>query len=291
MFSRRACATCSQVLVKSSFQRPISSSVLASCLRKRNHPTTQGWYGAGLRSFVRFSAPSTYQVRTISNDRRIFPVVDSGSASSLGHPQRSFSSRRRNDKPKNSENVLANENLVRELTKKFPNAPGPDKIEVRLVIDEGIDEPATVQVCSLAEAIEVSLDRMADLIGVALQSNPPVIRVAQLSKLEYQKEQASAKQKSASKSKQKKTYRFRAGIDMHDLNRKIQDMTQCLEKGMECEYTVFSRARMMREDAQAGTALVERIQELLSHCAVQKNAPLKSETGNHIRVVLIPKKN
>lgn len=216
-------------------------------------------------------------------------MVDTA-AVSFGYPHRSFSSQRRNDKSKSSD-VLANEQLLVELRKKFPNAQGPENIEVRLVIDEGSDEPSTVQVCSLAEAIEISLDRMTDLIGVAMKSDPPVIRAAQLSKLEYKKEQAFAKQKSASKSKQKKTFRFRAGIDMHDLSRKIQDMTKSLEKGMECEYTVFSKARMMREDADAGPELVERIQELLSHCAVQKNAPQKSETGNHIRVVLIPKKS
>jgi translation initiation factor IF-3 len=213
-------------------------------------------------------------------------------SSLLSGPQRSFSSRRRNNvKSKNSETVLANENLLRTLRKKFPNAQGPDHIEVRLVIDEGGDEPSTVMVCSLAEAIEESLDRMTDLIGVSLQSDPPVIRAAQLSKLEYQKEQASAKQKSASKSKQKKTFRFRAGIDIADLNRKIQVMINFLESGTECEYTVFSRARMMRENAGAGMQLVEQILELLSHCAVQKNAPQKNENGNHIRVVMIPKKS
>ena len=187
--------------------------------------------------------------------------------------------------------VLANEELLVTLRKQFPNAKGPTEIEVRLVVDEAGETPSTVQVCSLAEAIELSLDRMTDLIGVTLKSDPPVIRAVRLSKLEYQKEQVAAKQKLTSKSKQAKTFRFRAGIDANDLNRKIQAMTKFLEQGIECEYTVFSKARTLRENAIAGNELVERIQALVQDFAVQKRAPQTNEQGNHIRVCLVPKKN
>ena len=187
--------------------------------------------------------------------------------------------------------ILANEELLVTLRKQFPNAKGPTEIEVRLVVDEAGENPSTVQVCSLAEAIQLSLDRMTDLIGVTLKSDPPVIRAVRLSKLEYQKEQVAAKQKSSSKSKQSKTFRFRAGIDANDLNRKIQTMTKFLEQGIECEYTVFSKARMLRENAVAGNELVERIQALVQDFAVQKKAPQTNEQGNHIRVCLVPKKN
>jgi translation initiation factor IF-3 len=177
------------------------------------------------------------------------------------------------------------------LRKQFPKANGPTEIQVRLVVDEAGETPSTVMVCSLAEAIEVSLDRMTDLIGVALNNDPPVIRAVRLSKLEYENEQAVAKQKSAAKSRQAKTFRFRAGIDENDLHRKIQTMTKFLEQGIECEYTVFSKARTLRENSVAGTDLVDRIQEMLAGCAVQKRAPQTNEQGNHIRVCLVPKKN
>jgi translation initiation factor IF-3 len=187
--------------------------------------------------------------------------------------------------------VLANEDLLVTLRRQFPKANGPTEIDVRLVIDERGDNPSTVMVCTLAEAIEVSLDRMTDLIGVALNKDPPVIRAARLSKLEYQNEQAVAKQKLATKSKQSKTFRFRAGIDANDLNRKIQTMTKFLEQGVECEYTVFSKARTLRENSIAGMELVERIQVMVADFAVQKRAPQTNEHGNHIRVCLVPKKN
>lgn len=208
--------------------------------------------------------------------------------------RRSFSSQQRGRRKSNSKdsttNALSNEKLIQELIKKFPQASGPDDIEVRLVIDEGPEMPSTVQVCSLSQAITISLDRMADLLGTALQSDPPVIRVTQLSKLAYQKEQAASKQKAASsKAKQKKTFRFRAGIDTYDLERKIAEMKSCLERGVECEYTVFSKARLMRANADVGMELVDRIQELLADCSVLKRKPQPNEEGSHIRVQLEPK--
>ena len=205
---------------------------------------------------------------------------------------RSFSSRRGNSKDSKAIDALVNEDLIAELRKLFPNAQGPEEMEVRVVIDEGSDQPATVKVCSLAEAIDISLERMTDLIGISLKNSPPVIRAARLSKLEYeQREKQAANKKAAAKSKQKKTFRFRAGIDTADLNRKIQDMTKFLESGIECEYTVFSKARTLRENSSAGQELVEQIQQLLAHCAVPKKAPQENEVGNHIRGVLMPKKS
>eukprot|EP00934_Nitzschia_sp_Nitz4_P009466 Nitzschia sp. Nitz4//scaffold50_size126154//38418//38981//NITZ4_003678-RA/size126154-processed-gene-0.53-mRNA-1//-1//CDS//3329553677//9456//frame0 len=186
--------------------------------------------------------------------------------------------------------MLSNEALVSVLTKKFPHAKGPNDIEIRLVIDEGPEQPATVKVCSLSEAIEISLDRMVDLLGTAIDQDPPVVRAASQSKLAYQKEQAASAQKSSQKSKGKKGFRFRAGIDDHDLMRKIQDLIKTLEGGTECEYTVFSKARLLRENPTAGMNLVDRIQELVSHCGTLKRKPSSNETGSHIRVLVEPKK-
>lgn len=213
------------------------------------------------------------------------------STPSSNYSTRFFSSSRRQTESKTSD-TLVNEALIEQVRRIYPNAKGPEEMTVRLVIDQGPEEPAKVEICSLAEAIAISLDRMTDLIGIAMKSDPPVIRAARLSKLEYeQKEKLAANKKASAKSKQKKTFRFRASIDSNDLNRKIQDMTKFLQEGIECEYTVFSKARTLRENVEAGRELVERIQGLISHCAVLKRAPEENEVGNHIRVLLIPKKS
>lgn len=164
---------------------------------------------------------------------------------------------------------------------------------VRLVIDEGHDNPPTVQVVSLSEAIQVSLDRTTDLFGVSLDSDPPVVRAAALSKLEYRHEQAKKRQKQQSTAirKEKKTFRFKAGIGIADLDRKIGQLMEYLQKGHDCEYTVFTRARTMRENEDAGIQLVEHIQKLIGDTGSMKKEPETNETKTMYRVIMEPKKS
>jgi translation initiation factor IF-3 len=207
---------------------------------------------------------------------------------------RSFASSRRQRQSKgrqNNKDVLANEELVARLIRDAGGASA-NKIAVRLVIDEGPSEPATVKMTNLSEAVELSLDRMVDLIGVSLDTDLPVIRLAELAKLQYKADQAQKKQQqnaAASKNEQK-SFRFKAGIDSHDLERKVAQLSGYLQKGSDCEYTVFTRARTLRDNPDAGIELVEKIQSLIADYGVLKREPETNETKSFYRVKLRSKK-
>ena len=209
-----------------------------------------------------------------------------GGEGGLQRQQRTFASRRRNT-PNKKDSPLANEKLIKVLMKQNSGAT-PDDLMVRLVINEGPQDPSTVEIMSLADAIRVSVDRVTDLIGISLDSDPPVIKATDLAKLEFMKDQQKT---TKGPKKQQKSFRFRAGIDLNDLDRKVKDIKKFLEKGMDCEYSVFSKARMMRQNEMAGMELVDRIQELLKDHGVTKRPPQKNERGNMIRVLLEPKRN
>lgn len=201
-----------------------------------------------------------------------------------------FASSRRQQLPKGKKETkpLVNEDLISFVMRKHGETP-PDKVMVRLVIDEGQDTPATVSVVSLADAIEVSVDLMTDLIGTSLDSDPPVIRATALSKLEYR--QAQTRQKGNAKSKnQTKSFQFRSGISDHDLERKLGDMIKSLEKGLECEFSVFSRARFLQQNPNIGFELVERIQLLVAEFGEAKGKLQVNESGTFVRTKLMPKK-
>jgi len=204
--------------------------------------------------------------------------------------EREFASsrRRQSQKGKKETKPLANEDLISFVMRKHGKTP-PHKVKVRLVIDEGQDKPATVSVVSLADAIEVSVDRMTDLIGTSLDSDPPVIRATALSKLEYRQQQTQQKGNAKSK-KQTKSFRFRSGISDHDLERKLGDMIKSLEKGLECDFSVFSRARRLHQNPNIGFELVERIQLLVAEFGQPKGKPQVNESGTFARVKLMPKK-
>jgi len=207
---------------------------------------------------------------------------------------RTFATSGRNSKEygnrkKKSSSVLANEDLVVQLIRNASESSA-DKVTVRLVTDEGPESPSTVQIVSLSEAIEISLDREADLIGANIDSKPPVLRATQLSKLEYKHQQAQKKQRqSSSNRKETKSFRFKAGIDVHDLERKIKRLKGFLIKGHDCRFTVFARLRTLRQNPEAGIELIEQIKTLLVDYGDMKRAPQTDEKKQFYRVHYQPK--
>lgn len=207
----------------------------------------------------------------------------------VSHSRSFASSRPKKGQTKKETEVVSNEKLISVIMKKNGESD-PKKVMVRLVIDEGPENPSTVSIVSLAEAIKVSVERMTDLIGTSLEADPPVIRAAELAKLQYRQRQSQ--QKNVAKAKtQTKSFRFRAGISDHDLERKLAEMIKFLEQGVDCDYSVFSKARLLRENSSAGMDLVNRIQALLVDHAQLKRQPQLNELGTYVRVQLVPKKS
>jgi translation initiation factor IF-3 len=196
----------------------------------------------------------------------------------------------------NSSEPLSNESLIKTLIKNA-GAATADDVTVRLVIDEGAGQPSTVDIMKLTQAIQVSVDRGIDLVGASIDNvDPPVVRAIDLAKLQFQRQHALKKRQQENSSssggnKEKKSFRFRSGIDDHDLERKLSQMISFLQKGHDCDYSVFTKARSMRENTAAGSELVERIQALLADHAVLKKDPEMNETGSFYKVMLRPKKS
>ena len=206
---------------------------------------------------------------------------------------RTFASRRggqKGGKFKKKSSVVANEALVAQLLRNSGESSADD-VTVRLVIDEGPDTPSLIELITLSEAIVLSLDRELDLIGANITSDPPVIRATQLAKLEYKQQQAQKKQKNAaSNKKEKKSFRFKAGIESNDLERKLGRLKEFLSKGHDCDFTVFVRLRKLRQDPNAGFELVDQIKELLSDHGDMKRPPQINDTKQFHRVQFEPKK-
>ena len=205
---------------------------------------------------------------------------------------RSFASRRRANgkKKKTDTGVVSNEELIAQLIRNA-SVSSADKVTIRLVIDEGPDTPSSVEVISLSEAIEISLDRELDLIGANIKGDPPVVRATQLSKLEYKHKQAQKKQQQAAANrKELKAFRFKAGIESNDLERKLGRLRGFLSKGHDCDFTVFTKMRTLRQNPNAGIELVNKIRELLADVGDIKREPQTNETKSFYRVQYVPKK-
>jgi translation initiation factor IF-3 len=270
----------SALLLRNFFIHTSSLSSLGGQQQQQIYPRLLRPFGAGV-----CTCPDPHTIRRcFSSRRRQQPQHQKQQQQQQqSSPQRD--SKRNTDA--SDSGVLSNEKLIQAIVRQNRSASA-DSIQVRLVIDEVAPQKATVTVVSLTEAIQISLDRNTDLIGMQLNNDPPVLRATQLSKLEYQKAQKASKNSTTKSSSGSKSFRFQANIGTHDLERKVADMVHFLEDGRDCDFSVFSKRATMRVDDQAGMQLVDKIKSLVAHVADFKKPPTLNETGNNIQVKLEP---
>ena len=123
----------------------------------------------------------------------------------------------------------------------------------------------------------------ADLVEVAPEASPPVCRVMDYGRYEY--EQAQKAKQAKTKSSQLKEMKYRPGIGDHDYETKTRKVTEFLEAGDRVRVTVQLRGREMRRPERAGE-MVERIVDDLADISELDNSPKRE--GRTITAILVP---
>lgn len=141
--------------------------------------------------------------------------------------------------------------LTRALARSFP--------KVRLV-GEGSNEIVPTEF-ALRQADEQGLD----LVIVSDKSDPPVVRIQDFKKLEYEKKKAKKKQAPSSELKE---IQLKVNISDHDLETKISAMRRFLERGDKVKVTVRLKGRE-RESPQRAQELINRVSKAVE-CRVSR---------------------
>lgn len=100
--------------------------------------------------------------------------------------------------------------------------------------------------------------RELDLVEVSPNANPPVCKIVDWGKYNYQKTKQLQKQKRGAKSPELKQMRFGLKIGDHDLEVKLKKVTAFLEAGHKVKITLFYRGREMAHK-DIGFKLAERV--------------------------------
>lgn len=113
------------------------------------------------------------------------------------------------------------------------------------------------EIIHISEAFSRAEDRGLDLVLVSMDSTPPVVRIQDFKKLEYEKKKAkkASKQTSALKELQ-----FKINISDHDLQTKIAKIEKFLERGDKVKIMVRLKGRE-RENPERADQLIDRIIE------------------------------
>lgn len=91
--------------------------------------------------------------------------------------------------------------------------------------------------------MKIAEDQGLDLVEISPDANPPVAKVVDWGKYNYQRTKQLQKNKRTAKAFEVKQMRFGLKISEHDLGVKLKKVTDFLEAGHKVKITIFYRGR------------------------------------------------
>jgi len=162
---------------------------------------------------------------------------------------------------------------------------GGIRVESVRLIDEANNQVGIVPTRdALGRAREVGLD----LVEVAPTSDPPVCRIMDYGKWQYQQKRKlrEAHKKHPKHATTLKEIRLRPETDTHDLEIKQKHAREFIAKGHKVQFTVFFRGRQMLHKDH-GYALLQRLTEALED--VSKIERPSRMSGRRMTLLLVPR--
>ncbi len=138
---------------------------------------------------------------------------------------------------------------------------------------------------SLAHAQDLAAERDLDLVEVAPNADPPVVRIMDYGKFMYQKQKRERAARNQQKTVEVKEIRLRPKTDDHHLGFKIRDARRWLENGMKVKARVRFRGREIQYPDIARDML-NKIWAELEDIAVMEKRP--GMEGNTMLMILAP---
>jgi len=138
------------------------------------------------------------------------------------------------------------------------------------------------------QALNKAMEAGLDLVEVAPTCDPPVCRIMDYGKWQYEqkRKQREAHKKSIRHTATLKEIRLRPETDKHDLGIKVNHARQFLEKGHKVQFAVFFRGRQMLH-RDLGHKILEEIAKSLEDLAkVERQATM---TGRRMTLLIVPK--
>lgn len=108
------------------------------------------------------------------------------------------------------------------------------------VIDENGGQ---LGILSRIEALQAAADRGLDLVEISPDANPPVVKIVDWGKYNYQRTKQMQRSKRTAKALEMKQMRFGLKISEHDLGVKLRKVTDFLDAGHKVKITIFYRGR------------------------------------------------
>jgi translation initiation factor IF-3 len=155
---------------------------------------------------------------------------------------------------------------------------------VRLIDDDG----AQLGIKTADEAREYAYGKNLDLVEVASQADPPVVKVMDYGKYRYEQEQKAKLARKHQSQIHVKEIKFRPKIGIHDYNTKKGHVERFLNQRAKVKVTIMFRGRETTHP-ERGRDLLMRLAEDVKEIGAIESPPLLD--GRNMVMVLAPTKN
>lgn len=136
---------------------------------------------------------------------------------------------------------------------------------------------------SRQEALEAASEAGLDLVEISPNASPPVVKIIDWGKYQYQKTKEQQKARAKNKSSEMKQIRVGLKIGANDLDIKLRKVRKFLEEGHKVRLTVVFKGREMAHK-ELGFEMIKKIQELLGEEVVTEQQP--SLAGRNLSITI-----
>jgi translation initiation factor IF-3 len=131
---------------------------------------------------------------------------------------------------------------------------------------------------SLREALEIAAQRDLDLVEVAPNAVPPVCKIMDFGKFQYERAKKEREARKQQKQIEVKEIRLRPKTDDHHRQFKVRDARRWLEEGMKVKVRVRFRGREITYPEIARDMLQEVADELKDIAVVEQEPNMEGRT-------------
>ncbi len=138
-------------------------------------------------------------------------------------------------------------------------------------------------IMSRSEALKVAEEAGVDLVEISPDASPPVAKVIDWGKFQYQKMKEQQRNRKSSKQSELKQMRFGLKIGSGDLEIKLRKIRGFLADGHKVRIQIFYRGREMAHK-ELGYDMIHRIIALLEDDAIVEQTPQMA--GRNLSIVI-----
>jgi len=150
-----------------------------------------------------------------------------------------------------------------------------------------VDPEGEHGVYEIDRAIDLARQRGLDLVEVAPDADPPVVRIMDFGKYRFEQQKKEKEQRKKSARVELKEVRFRPNTDDHDFNFKVKHAREFLQDGNQVKAWVQFRGRDIIYKERGAELLARFIEEVQDLAKIEQVPQME---GRRMTVMLAPSK-